>query len=54
MISRQEKESWKIMCKCGHRKGQHAYCRSTRCLACLDDKKCKGFEEELKTSQEIK
>lgn len=54
MISRKEKESWKVMCKCGHRKGQHSYMESCRCLVCLDEKKCKGFEELKQKDVKIK
>jgi hypothetical protein len=45
MASRKERESWKILCKCGHPKGKHSYIGSCRCLICLDDTKCKCFEE---------
>lgn len=39
-----EKEVNKIMCKCGHRRGQHSYVESRRCLQVMSCK-CQGFEK---------
>ena len=39
-----EKERNKEMCKCGHRRGQHSYVESHRCLRVMICK-CKGFEK---------
>jgi len=50
MISKKEKENNNKICICGHRKGEHSYKGSCRCLRVMTCK-CDGFKlagEDLK------
>jgi hypothetical protein len=44
MINKRQKEDNNRICKCGHRKGEHSYIGSCRCLRVMSCE-CKGFEE---------
>ena len=43
MIGKKEKEHNNLICTCGHRKGEHSYKGSFRCLRVMTCD-CKGFK----------
>ncbi len=50
MTSKKEKEDNNKICVCGHRKGEHSYKGSFRCLKVMTCK-CKGFRLKEKNKK---